>query len=131
MECFWCTDLDSYSVLQQSGRFQYICSNLFVIQECPFYFPIRLQSNPDWVVDICGGRITNGTNLILFPHHGRCNQLWLYDGTFIRSKADPKYVIDVHHCKIKSGTRLHVIDFFFISFHFFLFFLVFWSIATG
>jgi len=76
--------------------------------ECPFYFPIRLQANPNWVVDICGGKIKNGTELILFPHHGRCNQLWLYDGTFIRSRADPNYVIDVDHCRIKSGTRLHL-----------------------
>jgi len=44
-------------------------------------------------------------------YHGGRNQLWHYDGTYIRSAADSNYVIDVEGCKFVNGRKLHIWQF--------------------
>merc|ERR1719476_395720 len=50
----------------------------------------------------------NGTNIHLYSIHGGDNQLWGYDGTYIRCKKDPTYVVDVDNCKIENGANLQL-----------------------
>jgi len=74
----------------------------------PPYNPIYLKSHPTWVLGAEDGNINSGANLILCEYHGGDNQLWKYDGTYIRWKQDPNFVVDVESGSIKCGTNIHV-----------------------
>lgn len=72
------------------------------------YNPIYLKSHEKWALDVKGGHMKNGTNIILYEYQKGDNQLWKYDGTYIRCKKDPDFVIHVAGGNIKNGQHLHI-----------------------
>jgi len=72
------------------------------------YFPIFIDKNKGYCIDVEGGHMRNGTKIILYQYHGGRNQLWHYDGTYIRSAADSNYVIDVDGGHYRNGRKLQI-----------------------
>lgn len=75
------------------------------------YFPIVLNKDKNYCIDIRGQAMKNGTPIHLYKQHGGKSQLWNYDGTYIRSAVDSNYVIDVSGGKYQNGRKLQIYKF--------------------
>ena len=71
------------------------------------YGVIRSAENPDFCLDVEGGKYVNGAKVHLWKCHGGNNQKWVFDNGIIRSYGNPEFCLDIDAgCHGKDGGRV-------------------------
>lgn len=70
---------------------------------------IRSAEDPDFCLDVEGGKYVNGGRVHLWKYHGGKNQKWVFDNGVIRSYGNPEFCLDIDAgCQGKNGGRIQL-----------------------
>lgn len=70
---------------------------------------IRSAENPEFCLDIEGGKYVNGTQVQLWKYHGGPNQKWVLKKGVLRSYGNPDFCLDIDaNCQGENGGRIQL-----------------------